>query len=300
MLCAINWPHTKLGLLVDAALIVLAILAGRSGGSYVEARFVRELSAAASTQPAAAEGVIDERAVSSLPEPVRRYLQSMGAVDRRRDWSVRAGFDARFRRLDGDWQTCKALQYDTRLPITRQFYMQLSLKGVLPVTVRDTYSQGHGTMLAKAFALFKVAEGRGNELDVGELVTYLNDAILMAPSLLLGPETTWVEVDSRTFDVRLSDRGLRVTARVRLDGDGRPLDFSTKDRFLEGLDGKTVRTEWRTPVSGWQDVNGRKLPIRAQAVWQLSSGAFTYADFTFDPKKIAFNVPPTDGNDSAQ
>ena len=133
--------------------------------------------------------------------------------------------------------------------------------------------------------------GSGYELDVGELVTYLNDAILMAPSLLLGPETTWTSVDSRSFDVTLRDGSLSVTARVWLDEQGAPTDFSTADRFFDTPDGRRVRTEWRTPVSGWQEVAGRKLPTRAQAVWQLPTGPFPYADFSVDPAQIAFNVP---------
>jgi hypothetical protein len=186
---------------------------------------------------------------------------------------------------------CEALQYDARLPVARFFLMQLSLYGVLPVTVRDNYLCGHGTMSAKAFDRFAVAEGHGYELDVGELVTYLNDAILMAPSLLLGPEATWKALDAQSFQVTLQDGSLRVSARVWLDERGAPTDFSTTDRFFDAADGKRVRTEWRTPVDGWQDVGGRQLPTRARAVWQLPTGPFAYADFSMDPARIAFNVP---------
>jgi len=71
------------------------------------------------------------------------------------------------------------------------------------------------------------------------------------------------------------------------------LDFSTTDRYLDMPDGRRARTEWRTPVSGWQEVNGRRLPQRARAVWQLQNGPFPYADFTIEPNRVAFNVPPT-------
>jgi hypothetical protein len=160
------------------------------------------------------------------------------------------------------------------------------------VTVRDTYLRGRGSMRAKAFDAFNVVEGKGYEIDVGELVTYLNDAILMAPSLLVGPETTWQHVNDGCFDVTLHDCGLSVTARVWLDQRGAPVDFSTTDRFFEAPDGKLVRTEWRTPVSGWQQVGARQLPTHAQAVWLLPTGPFAYADFSMDPAQIAFNVPP--------
>jgi hypothetical protein len=170
--------------------------------------------------------------------------------------------------------------------------MQLSLEHFLPVMVRDEYLRGRGTFEAKAFDLVNVAEGHGFELDVGELVTYLNDALLMAPSLLLGPETTWTGVDHETFDVVLKDGSLSVTGRVWLDARGAPFAFSTTDRFFDGSGGRRIRTEWRTPIMGWQDVRGRKLPTRAQAVWMLPSGPFPYADFTFDPRQIVFNAPP--------
>lgn len=148
-------------------------------------------------------------------------------------------------------------------------------------------------MQAKAFDAVTVVRGTGPEIDVGELVTYLNDAILMAPSLLLGPEVTWREVDDSSFDVTLRDGSLSVSARVRLDEQGAPRDFSTTDRFFEMPGGKRVRTEWRTPVSSFQDVGGRKLPRQAQAVWQLPDGPFAYADFSVDPSQVSFNVPPS-------
>ena len=291
-MCVLFWPDARIGLVIDVVLFLVVLSSSRASSDHLAAAFERELRTA--TLPARSRKLemVDELAVRELPPAVRRYLQFMGVVGKPRDWSMRARFKARFRRAPGAWQECEALQYDTRLELARVFYMQLSLKGLVPVTVRDTYVRGRGSMRAKAFDTFNVVEGKGYEIDVGELVTYLNDAILMAPSLLVGPETTWKQVSESCFDVTLRDRGLSVTARVWLDQRGAPLDFSTTDRFFEGPDGKLVRTEWRTPVSGWQQVGGRQLPTHAQAVWQLPSGPFAYADFSMDPSQITFNVPP--------
>ncbi|HVY28922.1 MAG TPA: DUF6544 family protein [Polyangiaceae bacterium] len=292
ILCVLYLPEARIGLILDIVLLVAVLWASRASSEHLWAAFARELRGANLPKAAAAAAVIDERAIASLPEPVQRYLRFMGVLGRPRDWSLRARFVARFRRGSGDWLACEALQYDTRLQLSRVFCMQLALGKVLPVTVRDTYVRGRGTMLAKAFDYFRVVEGTGHELDVGELVTYLNDAILMAPSLLLGPETSWKEVGRDSFDVTLTDGKLSVTARVWLDERGAPTDFSTTDRFYDMPDGKRVRTEWRTPISGWQDAAGRKLPTRARAVWQLPTGEFPYADFSIDPAQVAFNVPP--------
>lgn len=292
LMCALFWPEAKFGLFIDLGLLVVLALLSRGTSSHLAHVFERELQSA--SLPASAEpgDNLDERSLAPLPEPVKDYLRFMGVLGKPRDFSLRASFNARFRLEPGEWLTCEVLQYDTRLKLARIFTMQLSVKGLLPVTARDTYLSGRGRMLVKAFDLIPVVDSSGYEIDVGELVTYLNDAILMAPSLLLGPETSWRAVDARSFDVTLRDGSLSVTARVWLDEQGAPKDFSTTDRFYDGPDGKRVRTEWRTPVSGWQSASGRKLPTRAQAVWQLPSGPFAYADFEFDPARITFNVAP--------
>lgn len=292
IMCILFWPDARIGLGIDVALLIVTLALSRAGGPHLASAFARGLAQAGLPAQPGPTAVVSEATLESLPPPVRRYMRFMGVVGYPRDWSLRARFTARFRPDRGAWQKCEVLQYDSRLQLARVFYMQLSLKGLLPVTVRDTYVQGRGTMQARAFDAFTVAEGTGSEIDVGELVTYLNDAILMAPSLLLGPEVTWREVDASSFDVTLRDRALTVSARVWLDERGAPRDFSTTDRFFDMPNGKRVRTEWRTPISGFQDVGGRKLPRQAQAVWQLPDGPFAYADFTLDPSQVWFNVPP--------
>lgn len=290
-MCVLYWPEAKIGLFIDIALLFALSLWSRGNSEYLSRAFENGLRAAALPTSTAPVELVTEGSLASLPEPVRRYLRFMGVVGRPRDTSLRASFRARFRREPGEWLACEAVQYDTRLPLSRLFYMQLSLEGALPVTVRDTYLRGRGRMLAKAFDWIPVVDGSGYELDVGELVTYLNDAILFAPSLVLGPETQWQALDERSFSVRLRDGKLAVSARVWLDEQGAPKDFSTTDRFYDAPDGRRVRTEWRTPISGWQRSHGRRLPTRAQAIWMLPSGPFAYADFEIEPARIAFNTP---------
>ena len=142
-----------------------------------------------------------------------------------------------------------------------------------------------------------VADGQGPEFDVGELATYLNDAILVAPSMLLGAGTSWSEVDHRCFDVTLADAGLRVTARVSLDEHGAPLDFSTTDRYA-ALPGGPVRARWTTPIMRWELVGDRPLPTSGAAVWHLPEGPFTYAEGRFVPGSVEYNVAP--GNSGQQ
>jgi hypothetical protein len=155
----------------------------------------------------------------------------------------------------------------------------------------DSYLEGHGRMLGKLLRVVTVADGAGPEFDIGELTTYLNDAVLLAPTFLLRPNVKWGQHDDDSFDVSLTDRSHTVSATVFLNDRGAPVDFSTTDRFV-ALPGGPRRAEWRTPVSEWTENGGRAWPGSITAVWQLPEGPWPYAEGRLDPASFASNVPP--------
>lgn len=230
--------------------------------------------------------------IAGLPPAAQRYLGFMGVVGRPRDWSFRARFVGRFRlRPRLGWMPAEAWQYNSGLEVARVFVMRLRFARLLPMVGHDTYVRGHGRMIGRLLDRITVADGSGEEFDIGELTTYLNDALLLAPSMLLGPATTWTEVDDHCIEIALHDAGRTVTGRLFIDGSGAPYDFSTTDRFAD-LPHGLVRAEWRTPVSSWRVVDGRPIPGPFGAVWHLPEGPLPYIEGELDPASIAFNVPP--------
>jgi len=109
--------------------------------------------------------------------------------------------------------------------------------------------------------------------------------------MLLALPVSWAPAGDASFDVTLEDCGHQVTARVFTDERGAPVDVSTDDRWRD-LPGGPVRTRWSTPVAGWTDVDGRRLPARGSAIWHLPEGPFTYAEFRFSPGDVRYNVVP--------
>jgi hypothetical protein len=214
----------------------------------------------------------------------------MGVVGRARTWSLRAHFTGRFRRRpDQPWLPCDAWQYNSAGEVARLYRMRLLVARVVPMWGWDTYRAGRGRMLGKALGLITVADGSGPEFDTGELTKWLNDAVLLAPGMLLHPRTTWEAVDDDSFRVSVTDAGRTVTAEVFLDDDGRPRDFRTDDRWAD-LPGGPVRTPWSTPVQGWTVVPGRPRPARGAAVWHLPEGEYRYGEM--DLVDLALDVPP--------
>ncbi|MFA6034246.1 MAG: DUF6544 family protein [Myxococcota bacterium] len=261
-------------------------------------KFMRELKAynlPSSPGTDVSLAAVTEADLAPLPETVRRYLRFMRVVGKPRDWSFRTRFNGLFRRSRTDpWMKCEVWQYNSRPGVARIFYIQIRFFGIIPVLGRDIYADGNGRMLIRLLDLFTVGDGTGEEYNIGELVTYLNDGVLIAPSMLLVPGVHWVEADADSFDVSISDHGRTVTARVFVDERGAPVNFETTDRFFADQKDatKTTRCRWMTPVEGWHEVGGRMFPTRGQAIWMMPDGELPYADFTFDPGSLVFNVPP--------
>jgi hypothetical protein len=231
--------------------------------------------------------------LAHLPTTAQRYLRFMGVEGHPRVWSFRAHFTGRFRRQpDRGWMPCQAWQYNTAAPISRVFHMHARFAHLLPMVARDTYVHGRGRMHGKLLDLITVVDGTGDEFDVGELTTYLNDATLLAPSMLLGSHTTWTDASDDAFDIALTHEGRTVAARVFIDDRGAPYNFTTTDRFAALPDG-LVRAEWATPVKAWTTSNGRPIPADASAVWHLPGGPFTYIEGRYTPDSVSYDMPAT-------
>ncbi|HJQ86981.1 MAG TPA: DUF6544 family protein, partial [Propionibacteriaceae bacterium] len=121
----------------------------------------------------------------------------------------------------------RGMQYNTRPIPARIYYMRIAFACVLTMFGVDLYQAGHGRMRGKLLGMITVADGSGQEFDLGELTTYLNDALMLAPSMLLTPAVTWEAVDDDSFDVSMSDSTITATSRVYVDEQGRMVDFST-------------------------------------------------------------------------
>ena len=252
--------------------------------------FLRGVAAAGLPgRPATADPVTDAD-LAGLPPVVARYLRAMGVVGRPRSWSLRAHFTGRFRRGPTQpWLPLNAWQYNSGLEVARLFRMRLLVARVLPMWGWDTYRAGAGRMLGKALGVVTVADGSGPEFDIGELTTWLNDAVLLASGMLLHPRTVWQATGDDSFRVAVTDAGRTVSAEVFLDEAGRPRDFRTEDRWAD-LPGGPVRAPWSTPVAGWTVVDGRPRMTGGAALWHLPDGEYRYAEMTL--RSLDLDVPP--------
>ncbi len=237
----------------------------------------------------AGSGPVTRAELAGLPAAARTYLRFMGAVGRPADWSFVAHCTGRFRLRPGwPWLACATWQYNSALEVARIFHLRI---GAPPMSARDAYVRGQGSMAGTLLGVVPVAGGLGPEYDVSELVTYLDDLVFCAPSMLLRLPVSWHEAGDRCFDLTIRDRGHEVRARVFTDDRGAPVDFSTQDRWCD-LPGGLARVRWTTPAQGCRQRGGRWLPTRSTAIWHLPGGNFSYAEFCLRPGDLRYNVAP--------
>jgi hypothetical protein len=261
-------------------------------------RLWREIASARLVPGSPPVELITEAELAALPSAARRMMEFRDLrAGVPKTWSLQVGWRGHFRLgPDRPWLKVEAVQFNTRQPIARVFHMRARMKS-LPALARHTYLSGRGRMDVKVCNLVPVADGKGPEFDRGELITWVNDCVLFAPSMLLGTATAWSHVDPRTFDMTFTDQGRSVSARVFVDEAGAPMDFQTTDRFVQDpYDPKhpLVRGRWTTPIDGWRHSHGRPLLVRGRGMWHLPAGEFVYAELEPDPTTVGFDVFPTD------
>jgi len=161
----------------------------------------------------------------------------------------------------------KSVQYNFTDKPTRLFYIVTKKKGI-PAKGIHLYRDQKAIMLIKLFGLFTVVNAKGEEMNQGETVTVFNDMCFMAPASLIDSNIQWKEIDDLTVDAKFTNGNITISATLFFTEEGKLVNFLSNDRF-ETTDGKTyINNPWITPVTGYTDINGYRLPTSAKLIYK--------------------------------
>jgi len=220
--------------------------------------------------------IITSDMLEKLPDPVQRYMAYTGVVGKTWIDKVRLFQVGKFRQgLNRPWMPVTAEEFYTTNPPSLIWDARFKVAGLPVLRAKDRYESGHGHMFGKLAGLFTVFDLSGEKLDQATMIRYLNE-IMWFPTAFLGENISWKDIDDYSAQVTFSDHGKNVSARVFFDEAGRLTNFTTK-RYRE-IDGEFSLDRWSTPILGYGEHAGLKLPIRGKAVWNLISGDLPYAD----------------------
>jgi hypothetical protein len=138
------------------------------------------------------------------------------------------------------------------------------------------YAEGHGRMLVKVASLWPVADASGVQTDQAAMMRYLSE-MMWFPAAFLAGNISFEAVDDSSARVILTDHGRSATATLVFDQQGRLTDFVAKRyRTADANDPET----WSTPVTGYGEYEGLRLPACGKAIYKLPGGDLEYIDVT--------------------
>ncbi len=219
-------------------------------------------------------GIVTEADVTGLPDPVQRYFRYAGIVGKEKVSTVRLRQTGALRQTPEDpWKEIEAVEYYSVDPPAYVWMGQMAAGPVSIVSARDSYTDGHGRMCIKMLGIKTIGDFRGEEMDQSALVRYLNE-MMWFPAAFLNDNIRWDAIDSNSARVTITDGNRSASAVMCFDEKGALTNF-IGERFHE-VNGAYVMDTWETPISGYGEFNGLKLPVRGEAVWRMNSGNFSY------------------------
>jgi hypothetical protein len=232
--------------------------------------------------------IVTEEMLQKLPDPVKRYLKYTGVVGKPIVQTVRLKQVGKIRKdATQPWMNFEAKQYYSINPPNFVWVAYMKFFGLPLIRVRDYYIEGRGNILVKALSLFTVADSGGDKMGQGAMMRYLNE-MMWFPSAFLGKNIFFESIDTSSAKVTLNDMGKSVTAIMYFDEEGKLINFIAP-RYRDMGNNKFELENWSTPIRGYGEFEGLRLPIKGVGVWNLKEGDLEYihvaiADLKHNPK----------------
>jgi hypothetical protein len=272
------WSDARLGTVVNLVILAAAVYGFASEGPLsLRAEYRREVDSMLERSEPRAR--LTEADISHLPEPVRNYVRSSGAVGKPRPDHIVIGFRGRIRAAaEEPWMSFVAEQHSFLHEPARLFLMRAK-RGGLPVDVLHSFRGGAASMRVRLLSVVPLADASGADATQAETVTLLNDLCLFAPGALADDAIRWTPIDAHTARADYTLGPNTVSAVLHFNRDGELVDFVSDDRLMASADGtRFERARWSTPVSDYSSFDDRRAASRGEARWHPPQGAFAYIE----------------------
>jgi hypothetical protein len=284
-----NWKKISLATLgLAGAGVGLALWSGSANWNAETARLVKKLKHSASTGK---NKTVSFKDFENLPVPVARYFRFALKESQPLARTARIRHAGEFN-LNDKWIPFESEQHFSTQPPAFVWDAQMKMNPLMNVRVRDGYSNGRGSMLAKIYALFTVmnAPGEGDEkLAAGALQRYLAESAWQPTGLLPRENLQWSPINEKKALATLTDSGLTVSLEFEFNEIGEISGIFSPARFRE-VNGEYKPFPWAGRFWNYQEAGGMKIPIEGEVEWQMPEGNQPYwrgriieARYDFEP-----------------
>jgi hypothetical protein len=274
-LIILSWSDAKYGTLINL-IIMIVLLLGNAKSSF-NAMVEQEVAILNRDIPKSTARIIDTSAISELPFPVARWLVQSGALGKPVTEQVWLKQSGRMRtKPGGDWMPFTA-QQQYSIPTTSFVWsVNVSVFPGIALLGRDKLVEDEGTMLIKLMGLFTVAkDGPNPQASSGTMIRYLAETCWF-PAAALSNHISWRTIDSSSAEATLRINDSEVSGVFEFSEEGDFKAFRT-DRFY-GAGDDAVMEKWLVKAVETKSMNGFRIPVKAEVIWQLDSADFKWLE----------------------
>ncbi|MGC8865772.1 MAG: DUF6544 family protein [Bacteroidales bacterium] len=287
-LIVIYWKDARFGTLPN--MIVAAVSLIMCGNFYFHTLVHKEIGEWMRQREIRFDKVLSEDDMGKLPEPVRKWLRTSGAVGKPLIYSGKITQKAylKLNPQQKDWLPASALQYTSGEPPAFIWVVEVKMNNLLFFVGRDKYINGSGHMLIKLNALWPIVNEQGDKLDEGTIQRYLGE-IVWFPSLALSDYIAWKQINDTTVMATMTYRGKSGTGTFYFNSSGDFVRF-TAQRYKDNKP-DARKYEWIIAVEEYKTFDGIKIPSRMTATWKLEAQDWTWLKLEITDMQYNFEMP---------
>lgn len=213
--------------------------------------------------------------LADLPVPVREYFAEVLTEGQPVIRSVCLHQRGEFRLggADAPWRSLTATQYVTTQPPGFVWDATIEVLPLLPARVIDLYKQGDGILRARLLGIVPVASvGPNPEMNEGELVRYLAEAVWFPTALLPSQGVEWEPIDNRSARATLEHADVTASVIFHFDDEHR-ITRATTERYRQEDD---TYASWTGYFREYEERHEVHIPTEAEVEWNLSEGDLPY------------------------
>jgi hypothetical protein len=213
--------------------------------------------------------------LGELPELVQRYLEqnvSPGALNSALVCLEQVG---EMQLKPGRWSPFQAEQSVAADRVEFTWRATFRLMPFVSLRVRDWYRAGSAGLDGRLWGWLRIFQAGSPAVARGEAIRYLAELPLAPQAMVLNAELAWRTVDESTVDVRTLVGAETVVVAFQFNVSGDIVAASSPAR-PRAVGKQVVETPFRGTYSDHLGFPGVRVPTKAEAVWLLPDGAFTY------------------------
>lgn len=212
----------------------------------------------------------------SIPDVVGRYLRyaipGNGRIHRA---TVFQEGDFRLGTSGEHWRRFTATERFTVDQPGFEWDANIQMAPLLKIRVHDSYRAGVGTTSASLLGHRFLTARPATELNTGALQRYLAEAIWLPSALVAGNGVRWRSLDRDHAIATLRDGPLVVALQFSFNERGAVTEVFSPGRY-RSVAGDYVATPWLVRCWDYVEIDGFRVPARAEVSWVLPDGLFTY------------------------